>query len=166
MGYFLVTLTDEPMTLELAFEEDVFDSPFEGLCGAEIDSVLILDDRNTVLLVRTLRGDEHYYRTEGDCACVDSYLAGATGTDALVRGALVHDAKVDSAPSVGGTESGSQTDTLFYRISTDKGRCTLELRVEHNGYYGGSIGSMDAYEVDQFKRSEECLASPKPLDDF
>jgi hypothetical protein len=31
------------------------------------------------------------------------------------------------------------TDIGFYHVKTDKGDMTIELRVSHNGYYGGSL---------------------------
>lgn len=30
-------------------------------------------------------------------------------------------------------------DATFYTASTDRGTCTIELRCEHNGWYGGNL---------------------------
>lgn len=36
-------------------------------------------------------------------------------------------------------EYGDVLDIGFYDLVTDKGHCSIELRVSHNGYYGGVL---------------------------
>lgn len=34
-------------------------------------------------------------------------------------------------------QGGEVTDSEYYVLTTDAGDCKIELRVDHNGYYGG-----------------------------
>lgn len=42
-------------------------------------------------------------------------------------------------------ETSDVTNSEYYVLTTDAGDCKIELRVDHNGYYGGWInGPLDA----------------------
>lgn len=94
-------------------------------------------------------------RPEGDC-CAHCYVQHVSGTDALAEGAIVNATEL-----IGGTstqaEYGDVSDTWGHRIRTSKGICSIEMRVDHNGYYGGAL---------EFGRCDSAPVAAKPLDDF
>lgn len=45
----------------------------------------------------------------------------------------------ESGVNVPNEESCEVTDSEYYVLTTDAGDCKIELRVDHNGYYGGWI---------------------------
>lgn len=121
---------------------------FAFLVSKRIESVWIHPNQDALIIV--VKNDDntetqHVFRTEGDC-CANAYFAGATGADAL-QGGMVIDTHVED---VGSKENGDYdtTDTCFYTIATLKGRCTLELRTEHNGYYCGWINYCENQTID------------------
>lgn len=72
----------------------------------------------------------------GDC-CSSCFIEDVDNIDAL------QDAKVTGVEEL---EINSRrnaefevTDTWGYRLHTDKGICTIGMRLEHNGYYGGRL---------------------------
>ena len=73
----------------------------------------------------------------GDC-CSSCFIEDVDNIDAL------QDAKVTGVEelevnSTGSRGAGEVTDTWGYRLHTDKGICTIGMRLEHNGYYGGRL---------------------------
>ena len=94
--------------------------------------------------------------SNGDC-CARCYVQHVSGSDALAPGATVRSVEDIEAPPVPkDADSYVVSDTWGHRITTDKGVCTIEMRVDHNGYYGGSL---DLTEY-------EGVLAGKPLDDF
>jgi len=72
---------------------------------------------------------------EGDC-CAYAYFQHVNNPDAL-RG-LVRSVDVGETDYDGGERGeGDHTDTWITTISTGHGSCQIEMRCEHNGYYGG-----------------------------
>lgn len=71
---------------------------------------------------------------EGDC-CAHAYVNAVNGADALI------DATITSIEDLEFSSNGdgdySVIDVWGHRIHTTKGICTLDMRTEHNGYYGG-----------------------------
>ena len=47
--------------------------------------------------------------------------------------------RTEPGPEVPQEETCDVTDSEYYVLTTDKGDCMIELRVDHNGYYGGWI---------------------------
>lgn len=91
----------------------------------------------------------------GDC-CAHCYVEAVEGTEALQGATIlrVEDLQVPQPP-----QSNDCYDILEawgHRIVTDKGICTIEMRVSHNGYYGGWM------EVD---RIDSIPKDAKPLED-
>ena len=115
--------------------------------------------------VATWDGERLYFATDagdfvatsnGDC-CARCYVQHVSGSDALAPGATVRSVEDIEAPPVPkDADSYVVSDTWGHRITTDKGVCTIEMRVDHNGYYGGSL---DLTEY-------EGVLAGKPLDDF
>lgn len=74
---------------------------------------------------------------EGDC-CAHCYVNDIDNSDAL-QGATVLEVEDLAGDRVDNSEYGDVTESWGHRIHTTKGICTIGMRVEHNGYYGGSL---------------------------
>lgn len=86
-----------------------------------------------ILEFETKAGARMAWQAVGDC-CANAYFHQLENFEWLIGEEVLrveHD-----AVSVEDTEYG-QTDTEVIRISTRKGTASIELRTEHNGYYGG-----------------------------
>lgn len=82
---------------------------------------------------------------EGDC-CARAYIQHVTNAWTL-QGALV--TSVESSVSAiveGSPDKGDVTDGWCVTVDTDRGTCTIEMRVEHNGYYSGTLTYEDSVE--------------------
>lgn len=115
----------------------------------------------------------------GDC-CARCYVQHVSGSEAL-SGATIQEIGAVGGAREEGTY-GDVSDTWGHLITTNKGRCTIEMRVEHNGYYGGSldfsefaIGAVheDCWSTPALGVACGCLTDPrlwgslgKTLDDF
>lgn len=73
---------------------------------------------------------------EGDC-CAHAFIQHVSLASALVGG-TIHSVETIHSPSVDAPDLGV-TDAWGHRIRTDKGTCSIEMRCEHNGYYGGQL---------------------------
>jgi hypothetical protein len=93
---------------------------------------------------------------EGDC-CASCYVQHIDGADAL-QGATVAEVESIELPPVPDSEQCDVSDVWGHKIRTDKGHCTIEMRVDHNGYYGGELVF---YAVDHAPPE-----AAKRLDDF
>lgn len=110
----------------------------------------------------------------GDC-CANCYVQHISGTDALAPGAVITGVEDIELPPVPDDEQNDVSDVWGHRIVTDKGICSIEMRVDHNGYYGGSLDVTlsDAWPP---KVHDDCREHPalgvacgcfgKVLDDF
>jgi hypothetical protein len=125
----------------------------EKMIGAEIRGVAYKGD---VLYISTNCG-VFVCTPEGDC-CASCYIQHISGTDALAVGAVIASVEDITLPDVPDQDSYSVSDVWGHRIKTDKGYCSIEMRVDHNGYYGGWLSV-----------SEEEVGTEIPdatLDDF
>jgi hypothetical protein len=79
-----------------------------------------------------------HLQPEGDC-CANCYIENLDGADVLVG--IVREVQDLQLPPVSGENViiDEVSDVWGHRIITDKGICTIEMRVDHNGYYGGSL---------------------------
>lgn len=93
--------------------------------------------RDESLLLWTDRG-LYTCEPEGEC-CAHCYVQHIEGTWALARGAIIAAVEDIELPPVPQEEQNDVSDVWGHRIVTDKGVCTIEMRVDHNGYYGGSL---------------------------
>lgn len=73
----------------------------------------------------------------GDC-CAHCYVQHIDGSEAL-QGATVKEIQDVGGESSGDRDSCEVSDVWAHRIHTDKGICTIEMRVDHNGWYGGQL---------------------------
>lgn len=124
------------------------------LLGTTIERVTF-EKSSGILFFATDRG---VFKGEpwGDC-CSSCYVQHVSGTDALAVGAIVTDIQdIDDLPPVPEAEVNDVTDNWGHRITTTKGVCSIEMRLDHNGYYGGSL------ELELFNGEPKGTA----LDDF
>ena len=127
---------------------------FTNLIGQRINGIFIANENKT-LIFRTNEYKFICYETENDC-CNEVWInhfsgAHVTGDpencfDAL-RGALVI-----STEDKGWTESRTNPKNEwevvqdgFWTIQTDRGYIDIEVRNEHNGYYGGHLNEQDDF---------------------
>ena len=75
---------------------------------------------------------------EGDC-CASCYITDIDGSEALKNSTIkeVEDLVRPALPDNEKTDEVS--DVWGHRIHTTKGIVTIGMRVDHNGYYGGSL---------------------------
>jgi hypothetical protein len=125
---------------------------FKNLIGKRINGIFVNDD-HTILVFRSTGGDLHPYSISGDC-CNTVYINHLQGVNVigegnvfdLIRGALVlsaEDKEWKPAIQQEGEEFYEVVEDGFFTICTDRGYIDLELRNEHNGYYGGHIDEYD-----------------------
>lgn len=111
----------------------------DALYMAGPDLVLLHDD-----------GDFSVLTPEGD-GCLRAtinHISGAYLAPCVITGIVEKEGRTEH------DNNGDQVDTGFYSLATDKGFLDIELRVEHNGYYGGELrlrGSNYFGLVDQSK---------------
>lgn len=72
----------------------------------------------------------------GDC-CASCYVQHISGAEALAEGAEVLEVEDIELPAV--EDPVEVSDVWGHKLKTTKGYCTIEMRVDHNGYYGGSL---------------------------
>lgn len=111
----------------------------EELVGREITSVWQRND-GTELLLFFVEGQTMMLTAEGDC-CANAYIESVDTPEWMIGVVTRTEARdaTDASGVSGETASGDVLDVTFYEISTKRGTCVIELRVEHNGYYGGTI---------------------------
>lgn len=132
--------------------------PFAVLVGKTITGAYLSEIADSLyaethVVISTADG-LYVFGAQGDC-CANAYFAGATGTEAL-RGEVLATEQSDGPTET--AEYGDETDHCFHAITTARGRCTIELRAEHNGYYSGW--------ADYRAGAEERLGPLRPLEDF
>jgi len=122
---------------------------FKNLIGKRITGIFLGNDAWTVVF-RTTGGEYFRYDTENDC-CNSVYINHITGVDAvgrgdsfdLLRGALVtggEDKEWTEDREWTEADGGKYGDIIsdgFFTLHTDRGYIDIEVRNDHNGYYGG-----------------------------
>lgn len=106
---------------------------FEKLHGWMITEAFY-DNVSIYLLLRN--GTTVQLEPGGEC-CAHCYIQHVDGAEVLKNGVIFEVESTSSNRSVVG--SGDVVDAWGHRIHTDKGICSIEMRVEHNGYYGGQL---------------------------
>jgi len=95
---------------------------------------------------------------EGDC-CASCYIQHVSGAEALYDAMIFEVETIDSSPEMQAqdTDTDCVSESWGHRIRTSKGYCTIEMRLDHNGYYGGSLECTECENVPE---------SATTLDDF
>jgi hypothetical protein len=129
---------------------------FKNLIGKRINGVFLNDSKDR-LAFRTIGGDVFTYYTCGDC-CNTVYINHMSGLDIvgkdntfdLLRGVLVLGAEDKEWITRSDIEDAYEViEDGFFTIKTDRGYIDLEVRNEHNGYYGGRVEE-DEFDADEF----------------
>lgn len=94
---------------------------------------------------------------EGDC-CARCYITDIDGSECLLGN--VKEVESLTRPEVPADECNDVSDVWGHRIHTDNGICTIGMRVDHNGYYGGSLTACKGHD------DLESYGDIKPLEDF
>ena len=135
-----------------------------SLVGREITKAEINDEKDLVVL-RTTAGDL-FLKWNGDC-CAHCYLANVSGSENLVGSKILELYDQEWITEVNDEENYNVEESMGTRIKTTKGYVELESRVEHNGYYGGSIDVTTDEPMDQYcSPTYDELPPLKPLEDF
>jgi hypothetical protein len=92
----------------------------------------------------------------GDC-CANCYVQHVDGADALMDATIKNIQDLDIPVPSDEEDEYSTVEAWGHRIITDKGVCTIEMRVVHNGYYGGSLND---------RLIKDCHSQAKLLEDF
>jgi hypothetical protein len=135
-------------------------SAFTNLIGKRINGIFV-DETRTELAFRTTEGRYLGYVTCGDC-CNSVYINHFSGADVvgegnsfdLLRGALVL-AVEDKGWTEDREEGYGVVQEGFWTIKTDRGYIDLEVRNEHNGYYGGHIEEDEDADVTDLTELKE-----------
>lgn len=124
---------------------------FRELIGKRINGIFTGNDRWT-LAFRDTEGKWYRYDTANDC-CNSVFINHITGVECvhstgdvfdLMRGALVIGAEDKGWGDNRSDQDGYEViQDGFWTIRTDRGYIDIEVRNEHNGYYGGSFDSSD-----------------------
>jgi len=126
-------------------------STFSSLIGHRINAVFLANANETIVF-RTTEGKYLRFDTCNDCCNTvwfnhinGSGCVGQGDTFDLIRGALVigcEDKDWTENRAWTPEDGGDYGDTIqdgFYTIKTDRGYIDLEVRNDHNGYYGGTV---------------------------
>jgi hypothetical protein len=73
---------------------------------------------------------------DGDC-CSHCFIQHVSGADALQDATIVSVETLETRSE--NDPNGDVMDSWGHRLTTDKGTCTIEMRLEHNGYYSGQL---------------------------
>lgn len=93
----------------------------------------------------------------GDC-CANCYVQHVSGSEALVGATITRMEDIESNLSPEEAEEVSDynvVDAWGHLLVTNKGRCSIEMRVSHNGYYGGSLNFTMGDGANQSKLLED-----------
>lgn len=74
----------------------------------------------------------------GDC-CSHCFIQNVSGSEALVDAAILSVEDLECVASEQEENEHEAVNAWGHRIVTNKGICSIEMRVYHNGYYGGSL---------------------------
>lgn len=135
----------------------------EALVGRKILNASINEHKDLVVL-ETDKGIL-YLTWEGDC-CATCYIEHLSGSEALVDSTIleVYHSKWKSIKD----DEDDVIESMGTNIKTTKGYVTFETRLEHNGYYSGTILVSDKAPLDQYldRRYNNKMPKLKPLEDF
>jgi hypothetical protein len=111
------------------------DLGFEVLLGKKIVRALFT---GTNIVLSLADGTHKTLTPDGDC-CSECFINDVDGADALKGGTLLRVEDLEMTTDPPSEEACGVVDRWGHRFITDKGTCTIGMRLEHNGYYGGSL---------------------------
>lgn len=122
------------------------------LTGVKILSAKISDKKEIIIL--TTETKEIFLTWSGDC-CSKCYVVHVSGLYFLI-GATISRVEnttwsVLSAPNEEDIfNCGYTTESMGTKLFTNKGSITIECRLEHNGYYGGTVNISEGAPLGQY----------------
>jgi hypothetical protein len=111
----------------------------DDLIGKKI--INVYSDSDRIYLKFETDNGNFYYECHGDC-CASPYINSMQGLSDIID-QVVTEVLVEGADEIK-NGSSDYTDVTFYTIKSLKGRLHIDFRVNHNGYYGGSLSKLDA----------------------
>lgn len=115
----------------------------QEIVGKRIIAVHLGDDGSWIYFTDS-ENNVYGYKADGDC-CAQAYIESVNGEAALI-GTVVE--VQENSINLSRVYGDDVIDATFYHISTNAGAATIELRISHNGYYGGTL---EFREVDEAK---------------
>jgi|SRR6185436_7672415 len=92
----------------------------------------------------------------GQC-CAYCFIQHVSIAYALINSDIISVKDITFFQPIDALFSNQTIEVWGHSIDTTKGSCTIEMRVEHNGYYGGSLNVSFVEKIPQ---------DSKPLEDF
>ena len=124
----------------------------EDLIGKTIVKVAITIDQKYIFLT-TSENEQYDLEAQVDC-CNSVWFEHLTGVDNLIDSTILDFEEKEweeVEDRIGGDECEEKG---FYTFKTTKGYFDIELRNNHNGYYGGSIGVTKGGSNEEYISSE------------
>jgi hypothetical protein len=114
----------------------------DNLAGRELRSAYTLDGGHKLHLIT----DEgaFVYESEGDC-CAHAWVESVNAIAELP--ATIMGVESGNAETEEEGDYGDVLDICFYSIRTTRGHVDVELRISHNGYYGGWLNFLGTKSV-------------------
>lgn len=133
------------------------------LIGKTIHKIYLNKERDVIAFVVDGEPYPFMYYAEGDC-CSNSWFEHIDNVPALI------DAIVTAIDSEHGDQQGKHGDDViewdFIKITTHKGKATLEFRNQSNGYYGGWLERITDQPKHRFNDYESQLTDPNKFKDI
>lgn len=105
------------------------------LIGKKILEVGISDDKGW-LLIRAPHNEYFLYLAEGDC-CAQCYIQHISGIEYLIGSTIARVEVKDKVRSIKNEVDDLYWDDWGYKLTTSRGYCDIDMRLDSNGYYGG-----------------------------
>ena len=106
----------------------------EILIGKTILEINTSEGLNDIQFV-TSDGDKFHFQCYGAC-CANAFISTLENTSNLIGQEITEVLAEDNSFE---KSTNYVIDCVFYTIKSMKGRCFIDFRVEHNGYYGGDL---------------------------
>ncbi|PEO25837.1 DUF7448 domain-containing protein [Bacillus wiedmannii] len=128
---------------------------FTLLVGKTIEKVFVGNDKWSLRFVTNDGVVE--WDTENDC-CNEVWFEHLDDLDALT-GATVFEVEDDGSGDWEDIseedEYGDVLERAFWKIKTNQGVCTIEVRNSHNGYYGGRVNETSSEHEREFFEDDD-----------
>jgi len=111
------------------------------LIGHKIRKIFISDDKEELQFLND-RNEILIFQASGDC-CNSVWFEHISGIDAILGSTIkefassIKGGEWKEVPATPGLDEFEEAG--FFTLITDKGHCTIEVRNNHNGYYGGEV---------------------------
>lgn len=133
------------------------------LIGKTIVSAEINSDRDIVLLKTDT---ENIWLTwYGDC-CAKCFIENCSGSENIIHASIESAENLEWKALKNNEDEYDVVEKMGTAIKTSKGLVRFETRLEHNGYYSGTIEVSNIAPVNEYSCYLEAPKDLKPLVDF